>query len=786
MLPRLPFALRSPADRPAAGGTAGAPLSPELLRHALARAATLQQQGRLQEAADACAPLLRADPDNAAANHLLGLIFHQAGRDTDAAPLLAKAVAREPSNPVYRSNLGVVLQALGRLDEAAANFEAALRLDSHLAATRSNLGVALLGLGRRDEAIAAQRQAIADDPAYPEAHVNLGLALRETGDLGAAIACFQRAIALRPGYGNAHTQLAITLLVAGRPDAALAAAGNAVTLQPDSAAAHGALAGAQHALNRVDDAIASYRRAVALAADAVAYRNLARLLFDIGEFAAAAEAAHASTVLNPDDAGAHLTLGKAQASRRRHRLAVESLRRARELAPDDPAIDPLLATSLIETGAAVEGLALLRAGKAAHPNRLAGRRALVFTLNYLGDTPIPEMVAEAKSFGELLAAPLARRQHHANSPDPNRRLRIGFMSGDFREHPVARFLLAVLPALDREAFELFGYQTTSDHDELTPQFKAALPNWREVWRLTDSQADALIVADGIDILVDLSGLSAGGRLGVLAHRPAPVAVTWLGYFATTGLRAVDYVLANNWVIPPEEEDQWVERPWRLPETYLCFARPAVEVPLTAPPSLANGFVTFGSANNINKLSAVTVACWADVLRAVPDSRLLLRAAALGDAERAEAVHARFAERGVGAERLILQPAVKGYAEHLARYGDVDIALDPFPYAGGTTSVEALWMGAPVLTLRGDRYVAHMGENILHNMNMPEWIAADTSDYVRKAVAAAAAPAALATLRPTLRPRLEASPLMDAPRFGRHLETAFRGMWQKWCAEHPAG
>jgi len=259
-------------------------------------------------------------------------------------------------------------------------------------------------------------------------------------------------------------------------------------------------------------------------------------------------------------------------------------------------------------------------------------------------------------------------------------------------------------------------------------------------------------------------------------------VTWIGYFATTGLPAIDYVLATERVIPVEEADQWVERPWYLPETYLCFSRPEVDVPVSALPALDRGFVTFGSANNINKLSEATLACWVRLLEAIPDSRLVLRAGGFRSAAVVETTRARFEERGIAPHRLDLEPPPEGgYAAHLARYADIDIALDPFPYNGGTTTVESLWMGVPVLCLKGDRYVAHMGENILHNMRLEDWIAADAGDYVAKARAFAADLPALAALRRSLRSRLEASPLMDAPRFARHLEDAFRGMWRLWCA-----
>jgi len=755
----------------------------DFLNRALANAQRLHESGRLQEAEQAYRRIVAAD-SNAEANHLLGLLLHQTGRSAEGAPLIEHAIAIEPGNAIYRSNLGVVLKDVGRLEDAVASYEAALAIDPALAQVHSNLGVALLGLKRTDSSVAAQRRALELLPDYAEAHANLGLALMASGQPDEAIESYRRAVALRPGYANAHLYLAEALRETGRLDEAEASARTSLALRPEHAATHHALGAILAERGQLAEAAESYRTAVRLEPNGSAYRNLGNILNDLGRYRQAAAALESALGFDPDDAAAIVSLGLSQVRLGNGQHALELFRRAVELRPDDIDARIRLGGALVTAGRLDEGMAEHERVIALDPDNLVARGGRLFLHNYLGDRPIEETFAEAVDYGRRLESQVVARRDHANNRDPGRRLRIGLVSGDFRRHPVARFLEAVLAELDPREVELFGYFNSVDADENTPRFQAIIPNWRAVAMLDNDRLEQLIVDDGIDILLDLSGHSARNRLNVFARKPAPIAVTWLGYFATTGLTTIDYVLCNDIIIPPSEENQWVEKPWRLPETYLCFSAPKADVPLAEPPARRNGYVTFGSANNINKLSAATVETWASVMQAVPKSRLFLRSTPLAFEDMADATRNRFAALGIDPARLVLEGSVSNYAEYLAKYNEVDISLDPFPYAGGTTSVESLWMGVPVLTLKGDRYVAHMGENIATQVGLPEWIAATRSDYVAKAAAFSADLDSLATLRASLRQRLSASSLLDAPRFARNLEAAFRGMWRRWLATAP--
>jgi predicted O-linked N-acetylglucosamine transferase (SPINDLY family) len=299
--------------------------------------------------------------------------------------------------------------------------------------------------------------------------------------------------------------------------------------------------------------------------------------------------------------------------------------------------------------------------------------------------------------------------------------------------------------------------------------------WRSVVGMSDEAAARLIHEDGIQVLVDLSGHTAHNRLPVFAYKPAPVQVTWLGYFATTGVEAMDYILGDPYVTPEGEEHHFTERVWRLPQIYCCFSEPRYEVSVGALPALSNGYVTFGSFNNLAKVNDRVISLWSRVLQAVPGSKLLLKTKALADEGVRGRVRSRFAACGVGSDRLILEgPAPRG--ELLGAYNRVDIGLDPFPYPGGTTTAESLWMGVPVLTRRGDRFLSHVGETMAYNTGQGAWVAADDAQYVQKAVSFASDLRALSALRAQLRQTVLQSPLYDAKQFAKHLTQALTQMW----------
>ncbi len=330
--------------------------------------------------------------------------------------------------------------------------------------------------------------------------------------------------------------------------------------------------------------------------------------------------------------------------------------------------------------------------------------------------------------------------------------------------------------LDYSRVELIAYPTQPREDELTARIKPCFSAWKPLFTLNDQAAAQLIHSDGVHVLFDLSGHTAHNRLPVFAWKPAPVQTTWLGYFASTGVAEMDYILGDKWTLPDNEAHHFVEKGWPLPDTLHCLTCPTEHIAVRPLPALKNGFLTFGTLNNIAKMNDRVVACWARILNSIPGSHLYLNTKFCATESAKRNVISRYAAHGISEDRLILE-STTGRVMALESYRKIDIALDPFPYPGGTSSYESLWMGVPVLTMQGQRYISHLGESILHNANLSDWIARDEDDYVSKVIAFAADLPKLVALRAGLRERVRVSPLFDSPRFAKNFEAALWGMWQ---------
>jgi predicted O-linked N-acetylglucosamine transferase (SPINDLY family) len=677
----------------------------------------LQESGQAIEAVSSFNQALKVKPDYADAFNNRGIALRDLGRLDDALAGFQRAIKLNPKYVQAHNNQGNVLQDQGLFDKAAASYRRALELQPRNAEALSNLGKALQGLGQFDEAMANFKAALDINSNFVEAHFHLGILLVDSNDLDQAEQCFRRALRINPGHAEAHFNLGHVL----------------------------------QDLGQIDNAIACYQLALALKPGYIeTYHNLGNALKERGQIDDAAITFMRALAVEPNFAEAHCSLGDAMIACSQLDEAMASYRRALAIKPDMPA---------------------------AHSN-------LLFILNYRCEQDAMTLLAETRYFGDLAVRRAQPYTHWPNRADPGKCLRVGLVSADLRNHPVGYFVDAVLAALASAAsghVELIVYATHTLTDELTERIKSYCYGWHAVKGDSDEYLARRIRDDGIDILIDLSGHTARNRLPMFAWKPAPVQASWLGYFATTGLAAMDYLIADPWTAPIAEENHFIEKIQRLPETYLCFSAPEMEIPVGALPAIASGHVTFGCFNNLAKMNDAVVTLWARVLQAVPNSRLLLKTKQLNDASAQASVQQRFALHGIGSERLFFEGAAPR-VELLATYQQVDIALDPFPYPGGTTSVEALWMGVPVLTLTGDRFLSHIGESILHNVGLPDWIAKDADEYVARAAMHAGDLEGLATLRSGLRKQALKSPIFDAPRFACHFETALREMWGQWCLQ----
>lgn len=723
---------------------------PVSLGVALRELDALFRAGRHAKLEEVCRELRQRYPQAPQIPYLLGMAALAQGRPQDAVTPLAQAVKLDPAMAPAQFNLGFCLESLGRLDEALAAYRQTLAIAPQLADAHNNLGNVLQKLKRHEEALAAYESALALRPENPGFHRNRGDALRDLSRLDEAVLAYEKAIRSDPGQMEAYVNLALVLHLLGRYEASMEASQRAIERCPDYSEAYQNLGHALRELERHEEAAAAYRRAIEI---------------------------------KPNDSESHKELGVALKDSGNYGAALTSLRRALELQPDSEAIINLLAGALLDAGRHDEALETYRRGLALNPEGGFGMHSnLLLALNYQGGATPEVQLTEARAFGEKAARKAVPFAKHVNLPDPDRRLRIGLVSGDLGQHPVGFFLLNVLVNLDPDRLEVFAYATTHRKDAINERLRRSIPCWCDASpaKMDDKALANRIRSDGIDILIDLAGHTAKNRLPVFAWKPAPVQVSWLGYLGTTGLDAMDYVLADAWALLAGEEVQFTETPWRLPEAYICFSPPDVPVEVWPLAALDKGYVTFGCFNNLNKISEEVVACWARVLQAVPNARLYLKSKSLGAAEMRQKLMASFGRFGVSSERLVLGGTLASQEEHFRAYRQVDIALDPFPYPGITTTVEALWMGVPVLSLKGQRFISHQGETILHNVGLSEWVAADVDDYVAKAEAFAGDIKALAALHSGLRGKLLASPLCGAPRFAKNFEVALRGMWRKWC------
>jgi len=606
--------------------------------------------------------------------------------------------------------------------------------------------------GRLHETEGLCRRILQMEPHHGAALHLLGVLALQTGNHDAAIDLMRRAIAANPNVAEYYSNLAVALTARGRLDEARSACRQALGLNPNLAEAHYNHGNALRDARLLGDAAAAYRQALAIRFDyPEAHNNLATVLKDMGQLDQAITGYRQAAILKPDYAHALSNLANALKDVGQQDGAVATHRQAVDLAPGRPEIHSNLLLSL------------------QYP--LAADAALI--------------AQESRRWNDRHAQPIrASIPAHANDRNPERALRIGFVSADLRMHSVAFFLVPLLEARDRKTFQAVCYATDARSDDVTERLRAGSDEWESLAGVSDDDAARRIRDDRIDILIDLGGHTAGNRLMLFARKPAPVQITYLGYVGTTGLSAIDYRLTDACADPPGADDGGPERLIRLPRGAWCFAPLSGEPVVADLPALRAGHVTFGSFNNLAKVTPYTMQLWTRILQQVPASRLLVKSALFRSPEARRRFQAYFTDRGIDLTRLELVGDEPSQLQHLQQYDRVDIALDTFPYHGVTTTCEALWMGVPVLTLAGQRHASRIGVSLLTNAGYPEFVAQTPEAYVQQAADLAADLPRLASMRATMRDRLRGSPLMDAPQFAASLEAALRDAWRHWCVGSP--
>jgi protein O-GlcNAc transferase len=641
-------------------------------------------------------------------------------------------------------SLAAELHRAGRLDEAEVAYREVIAADASNAEAWHLLGTLLVSMGKVSEGATAIRRAIELNGQRADFHVNLAVALLKLGQpVEAANAC-QMAISLRPDWAEAWYNLGCATGATGRWDIAIDSYRRAISLNPDHAQAHFNLGDALRHADRGDEALESFRKAAQLRPTAEAFNNLGNSLQMQDRFAEAIQAFESALALQPDSINARSNLGLTQFISGRADEAVRTLRMVQHV--------PFAADNLLFASHSV-----------ANPDP-----ATIFQ--------------EHRNWARRFADPLAREiQPLFNSCDPNRRLRVGYISSDFHLHSVTFFLENLLGHHDPDHVEIFAYADVTKSDAVTRRLQQSIHHWRPIAGRTDAEVAGMIRQDQIDILVDLAGHTSGNRLLVLARKPAPVQITYLGYPDTTGLSAIDFRMTDSFADPPGATEQFhSEKLLRLPRTFACY-RPPEDAPDVSPsPAGACGRVTFAGFTALAKISQKLLDFWAEILLQIPNSRLLIAAGGLHSPDIQREIRAPFDKKRIDPARLELMGKLP-LKDYLALHNQADIYLDTFPVNGHTVTCHALWMGLPVITLAGQVHCQRLGASVLGNLGMPDQVAKTPDEYVQIAGRLVSDIPKLEETRSGLRDRMKSSPIMDSAEFARDVESAYRSVWKNWCA-----
>jgi len=638
--------------------------------------------------------------------------------------------------------------------------------------------------GRRQEAEGIYRQILAVAPQHPDALHFLGLLLFQGGKSVEGLELLNRAVAAAPQAVHFRANLAHALKHSGNLDAAIEVWRQTIAMSPGFAPAYGELSSCLQARGFLPEALNVARRAVELNPDDPSPRvALGSCLMSMDRAEEAEPELRIAVRLRPNLMEAHNNLGAALHSQGRLSEAEASLRQAIALAPNSPEPYTNLGLSLHMQGRNTEGSAAFRRAIELNSQSAEVHGRLLYTMHHDPSVGPQEEFEEHVRWAKRHIEPLTREQQpHVNVADPIKRLKIGYVSIDYRRHSVAYFLEPILAAHDRRALEVYCYSNVVTPDDATVRMRGYADQWRDILGLNDAEATQLIRQDGIDILVDLVGHTAGKPLRIFARKPAPIQMTYLGYPGTTGLPTIDYRLTDTLADPPGTTERFhTEKLVRMPDCAWIY-RPPREAPAVAPPpSIRNGYITFGSFNMLPKITPAMVELWAQILLKTPGSKMILKTRSFADEPSKQRIAALFAKAGVEASRLELRSRTPAQTDHLADYGNLDIELDTLPYNGTTIICESLWMGVPVVSLSGNVHVSRVGMSLLSNVGLRGLVATTPQEYVRIATELAAHPARLAELRSTMRQRVESSPLRDEAKFARGLEAIYRMIWQVWCA-----
>jgi predicted O-linked N-acetylglucosamine transferase (SPINDLY family) len=747
--------------------------------------------GRLDNAEALLKQVLQMQAKNFDALHMLGIIKGIQGDHLEARRLFKKAVAINPAHQVAQFNLARALSESGNDAESIAHHVKATQLAPNDPEAWLNYGISLSKLQRDEPALESYRNALRINPAYAQAWANLGTSLKNLQRYDEALQSFAKALDANPGLAQAWSGLGSVLQQLKRYDEALAAYEKALGLSPDAAQAWFHKGVALIELKRYEEALEALDACLGLSPDhAEAWCIKGYALNQLWHPDLAQAACERATAIKPGFAAAWANLGRAIHQQGKPTQAVEYYRKALWLNAGLADVHNNLGYAEQDLGRPGEAIVHYRQALSVKPDYASAYSNLLFVhaYNVLGGRR--EYLELARGWERAcVSGPLreaARHRAFRNPPRAGRRLKVGYVSGDFRRHAASYFVERLFTHHNRDVLELYAYSAHGQEDAVTARLRELVEHWVPVAGRTDDALRDRIEADGIDVLIDLTGHTAHDRLGVFARRAAPVQAHYLGYFASTGLTEMDYWIGDGIITPAAADADFCEQVWRLPRVWVSYEGKR-DAPRPDWRPRADGTVWLGSFNNLRKLTPATLEAWAQVLRALPAGRLLLKTKELADVANRQRILQALQAAGVAPERIELQDGATtpDWNSHMACYNGLDLALDPIgAIGGGTTTCDALWMAVPVLTLEGDRMASRMTASMLHAVGHPEWIAHSADDYVQKVVDLARDADLRSALRAGLRGQMAASPLCDAAGLARQLEQAYINMYERWQAKQP--
>lgn len=773
------------------------------------------QSNQAQDALDWLQRARQSAATNASVLGLLGIALKRSGKPDEAMAAYERALALDPENYAAVVNLARALREAGKLGDAVSQFERATRLAPRSADALSMLSNVRRELGELSGALSAAETALRIDPLFVDAHVNRAAALHLLERFVEAAVSWFCAWTRDPENGYAAKGLKQAFRSASKHsterDAKVLGWIRTLTSASADAATCVALADWEHTQGRPENALACFEHSLHFAESAAALRAGAQLLWGLGLREKAKARLHRALQFNdanleshrllatwatlerdhpaaevhwrkvveaaPEEVDAHVNLAAALLRQARPCEATRLLERALELDPTALEVYVNLGLALCDQGRFAQARSVYEKGLSREEHRVLVSNRL-FSMHYDPSVSDARLLEEHVVVGRKLEANAeASRAQHASDMNPERTLRVGFVSPDFRNHPVAFLLEPYLREHDSSACQLYGYSDVTTPDATTARLACLFHEFRACADLTDEALAAQVREDQIDILFDLAGHTAHNRLPVFARKPSPIQASWLGYFSTTGLRSVDYRIGDSQSIPEGMERYFVEQVVRLPRTSNCYRSP-IEKPVGLSERLESQ-VSFGCFNNPAKITREVVACFARILHGVPGSKLILKYGAFADPDLRSQYVDWFASESIPETRLELRPH-SSLARYFEEFADIDIALDPFPYSGETTALHTLWMGVPLVAMEGSTLVQRLASRVLRIAGFDDWVALTIDEYVTIAVSLAKTRLNL-WQRESIRAQLAHSPLMDYPGFAREFESALRRLWRNHCA-----